>query len=66
MPSFTKWRHSGRDRKWQTHAPDSQTYTYLYDCLSRITEVKTKAGDIQKNFKMKESKGDKYEFRKIY
>ena len=23
--------------------------TYLYDCLNRITEVKTKAGDIQKN-----------------
>ena len=26
--------------------------TYLYDCLNRITEVKTKAGDIQKKMKL--------------
>ena len=26
--------------------------TYLYDCLNHITEVKTKAGDIQKKMKL--------------
>ena len=63
--SYDRGRLRNRTVERQQDPAGSQTYTYrydaqgntlgdgentyLYDCLNRITEVKTKAGDIQKN-----------------
>ena len=63
--SYDRGRLRNRTVERQQDPAGSQTYTYrydaqgntlsdgentyLYDCLNRITEIKTKAGDIQKN-----------------
>ena len=66
--SYDRGRLRNRTVERQQDPAGSQTYTYrydaqgntlsdgentyLYDCLNRITEVKTKAGDIQKKMKL--------------